>query len=77
MRYQKEFEYICKTIEKLLVTITNQSEALSILAEKNFDKDAPKAMEGVLLDVHNLWLLFFLYIPGSEVAIECAEPTVE
>ena len=42
MRYQKEFEYICETIEKLHVTITNQSEALSILAENDFDKDDSK-----------------------------------
>ena len=33
MRYQKEFDYISETIEKLNVTITNQSEALLILAE--------------------------------------------
>ena len=33
MRYQKEFEYISETIEKLSVTITNQSETLLILAE--------------------------------------------
>ena len=42
MRYQKEFEYICATLEKLHVTITNQSEALSILAENDFDKDDGK-----------------------------------
>ena len=40
MRYQKEFEYISETIEKLNITITNhQSEALLILAENDFDND--------------------------------------
>ena len=39
MRYQKEFEYISVSIEKPNVTITNQSEALLILAENDFDND--------------------------------------
>ena len=42
MRYQKEFEYISETIEKLNVTITNQSEALLILAEDDFDNNNSK-----------------------------------
>ena len=42
MRYQKEFEYISETIDKLNVTITNQSEALLILAEDDFDNDNSK-----------------------------------
>ena len=42
MRYQKEFEYISENIEKLNVTITNQSETLLILAENDFDNDNSK-----------------------------------
>ena len=42
MRYQKAFEYIGETIEKLNVTITNQSEALLILAENDFDNGNSK-----------------------------------
>ena len=42
MRYQKQFEYISDTIEKLNDTITNQSEALLILAEDDFDNDNSK-----------------------------------
>ena len=42
MRYQKEFEYISETIEKLNVTITNQSDTLLILAEDDFDNDNSK-----------------------------------
>ena len=42
IRYQKEFEYISETIEKLNVTITNQSEALFILAEGDFYNDSSK-----------------------------------
>ena len=39
MRYQKQFEYISETIGKLNDTITNQSEALLMLAEDDFDND--------------------------------------
>ena len=42
MRYQKEFKYISETIEKLNVTITNQSEVLLILAGNDFDNDNSK-----------------------------------
>ena len=42
MRYQKEFEYISETIEKLNVTITKQSETLLILAEDDFVNDNSK-----------------------------------
>ena len=42
MRYQKEFEYISETMEKLNVTITNQSEVLLILAVNDFDNDNSK-----------------------------------
>ena len=35
-----------------------------------------KAMEGALLDVHDLWLLLCLYISGAKVGIECAEPAL-
>ena len=52
MRYQKEFEYIYETIEKLHVTIITQSEALPILAENDFDKDDSK-------DLHTSWLQTF------------------
>ena len=42
MRYLKYFEYISGTIEKINVTITDQSEALLILAENDFDNDNSK-----------------------------------
>ena len=57
MRYQKEFEYICETIEKLHVTITNQSEALSILAENNFDKDDGKDLTFLGCKLSHFWNL--------------------
>ena len=57
MRYQKEFEYICKTIEKLHVTITKQSEALSILAENDFDKDDSKDLTLLGCKLSHFWNL--------------------
>ena len=57
MRYQKEFEYICETIEKLHVTITNQSEALSILAENDFDKDDSKDLTLLGCKLSHFWNL--------------------
>ena len=57
MRYQKEFEYICETIEKLHVTITNQSEALSILAKKDFDKDDSKDLTLLGCKLSHFWNL--------------------
>ena len=57
MRYQKEFEYICETIEKLHFTITNQSEALSILAENDFDKDDSKDLTLLGCKLSHFWNL--------------------
>ena len=57
MRYQKEFEYICETIEKLHVTITNQSEALSILAENDFGKDNSKDLTPLGCKLSHFWNL--------------------
>ena len=57
MRYQKEFEYIYETIEKLHVTITTQSEALSILAENDFDKDDSKDLTLLGCKLSHFWNL--------------------
>ena len=57
MRYQKEFEYIYETIEKLHVTITTQSEALSILAENDFDKDDSKDITLLGCKLSHFWNL--------------------
>ena len=57
MRYQKEFEYVYETIEKLHVTITNQSEALSILAENDLGKDNGKDLILLGSKVSHLWNL--------------------
>ena len=40
-------------------------------------RDAPDAIEGAWLGVYDPWLLFCLYIPGTEVGIKCIEPAVE
>ena len=57
MRYLKEFKYIYETIEKLHVTITNQSEALSILAENDFDKDDSKDLTLLGCKLSHFWNL--------------------
>ena len=57
MRYLKEFKYIYETIEKLHVTITNQSEALSILAENDFDKDDSKDLTLLGCRLSHFWNL--------------------
>ena len=57
MRYQKEFEYIYETIEKLHVTITTQSEALSILSENDFDKDDSKDLTLLGCKLSHFWNL--------------------
>ena len=57
MRYLKEFKYIYETIEKLHVTITNQSEALSILAENDFDKDDSKDLTLLGYKLSHFWNL--------------------
>ena len=57
MRYQKEFEYISETIEKLNVTITNQSEALLILAENDFDNDNSKDLTLLGCKLSHFWNL--------------------
>ena len=57
MRYQKEFEYISETIEKLNVTITNQSEALLILAEDDFDNDNSKDLTLLCHKLSHFWNL--------------------
>ena len=57
MRYQKEFEYISETIEKLNVTITNQSETLLILAENDFDNDNSKDLTLLGCYLSHLWNL--------------------
>ena len=57
MRYQKEFEYISETIEKLNVTITNQSETLLILAEDDFDNDNSKDLTLLGHKLSHFWNL--------------------
>ena len=57
MRYQKEFEYISETIEKLNVTITNQSETLLILAEDDFDNDNSKDLTHLGHKLSHFWNL--------------------
>ena len=57
MRYQKAFEYISETIEKLNVTITNQSEILLILAENDFDKDNSKDLTLLGYKLSHFWNL--------------------
>ena len=57
MRYQTEFEYISETIGKLNVTITNQSEALLILAENYFDNDNSKDLTLLGCNLSNFWNL--------------------
>ena len=52
MSYQKEFEYISETIEKLNVTITNQSKALLILAGNDFDNDNSKDLHFLAVAFH-------------------------
>ena len=57
MRYQKEFEYTSETIEKLNVTITNQSEALLILTENDFDNDKSKDLTLLGCKLSHFWNL--------------------
>ena len=57
MRYQKEFEYISETIEKLNVAVTNQSEALLILAENDFDNDNSKDLTLPGFKLSHFWNL--------------------
>ena len=57
MRYQKAFEYIGETIEKLNVTITNQSEALLILAENDFDNGNSKDLKLLGYKLSHFWNL--------------------
>ena len=57
MRYQKEFDYISETIEKLNVTITNQSETLLILAEDDFDNDNSKGLTLLGHKLSHIWNL--------------------
>ena len=57
MRYQKEFDYISETIEKLNVTITNQSETLLILAEDDFDNDNSKGLTLLGHKLSHFWNL--------------------
>ena len=40
-------------------------------------RDVPDAIEGALFGTGDPWLLFCLYIPGTEVGIKCVEPAVE
>ena len=57
MRYQKEFEYISETIEKVNVTITNQSEELLILAQDDFDNDNSKDLTLLGHKLSHFWNL--------------------
>ena len=57
MRYQKEFEYISETIEKLNIIITNQSEALLNLAEDDFDNDNSKGLTLLCHKLSHFWNL--------------------
>ena len=57
MRCQKEFEYVSETNEKLNVTITNQSEALLILAENDFDNDNSKDLTLLGSKLSHFWNL--------------------
>ena len=57
MRYQKEFEYISETSEKLNVTITNQSETLLIPAEDDFDNDNSKDLTLLGCKFSHFWNL--------------------
>ena len=57
MRYQKEFDYISETIDKLNVTITNQSETLLILAEDDFYNDNSKGLTLLGHKLSHFWNL--------------------
>ena len=57
MRYQKEFEYISETIDKLNIAITIQSDALLILAENDFDNDNSKDLTLLGCKLSHFWNL--------------------
>ena len=74
MRYKKEFEYISETIEKLNVTITNQSETLLILAEDDSDNDNGKGLTLLGHKLSHFWNLYKHH--GQNMAFQLELDTV-